>query len=42
MTKSFQFNEGEYWSSKVNWMSESQKQEHSSQPKLNKKLSFGY
>lgn len=41
MSRSSQLNEGEYWMSKVNWMSEPHKKELSSQPKLNKRLCFG-
>lgn len=39
--KSQDFNEGEYWSSRVNWMSEHRNQPLS-QPRLNKKFCFGY
>lgn len=41
MSRSSQLNEGEYWMSKVNWMPEPLKKEHSSQPKLNKRICFG-
>lgn len=41
MNRSSQLSEGEYWMSKVNWMSEPPKKEHSSQPKLNKRICFG-
>lgn len=36
------FNEGEYWSSRVNWMEGNEGERVTSQPKLNKKISFGY
>lgn len=41
MSRSSQLSEGEFWMGKVNWMPAPPKKEHSSQPKLNKRICFG-